>query len=423
MGFEIDLRDFYEGPPGWNDSQHVAPRNLLAFFQWLRERVRWLRAGFEYSGDTGFQDGYPNKPIGTSEPEPMHEHVFHVARLWGHPVPDFEEENPPTETGLGEDADAQCWFAQVRAHRWGWCCGFAQDNRLRIAQHVIDNAIAWLDANGHPGVLPNPEPTDFSNANRELSRLLAYVKAQAEEAGAQPQPDAPAAGAIPEPLRTRAEETLLDAATNWAVPGVVPLIERLRAALGSGDESELLAAHIALAGAIRLPDAERWESTTGGALPVNAIELLAAWVAAGRAPGDLSDDWAPATVAELVLAARCERQAAGDGQGVAAADMGTTGAPAKMRRCDRLAYLAFEYAERKAGQTLTTRKAWDYLREHGIEPDAAHGDPPELKDHNLPAFESFERYLRKAREVKGEQRNTPRAGRRAGGSIVRQKDI
>ena len=46
-----------------------------------------------------------------------------------------------------------------------------------------------------------------------------------------------------------------------------------------------------------------------------------------------------------------------------------------------------------------------------------------LKDYNLPSFETWGRYLRKARRLLGEQKNTPRAGRLRGRSIVGEEDI
>jgi len=87
----------------------------------------------------------------------------------------------------------------------------------------------------------------------------------------------------------------------------------------------------------------------------------------------------------------------------------------------RKAYLAWRYAESKAGRQLTDREAFDWLKENGIPDDA--GDLGELADYKLPAFETFTSYCTKARGILGEQKYSPTAGRPTGKSVVKQSDI
>src|SRR5262249_19239022 len=81
------------------------------------------------------------------------------------------------------------------------------------------------------------------------------------------------------------------------------------------------------------------------------------------------------------------------------------------------AYLSFEYAESKAGKCLKHRDAYDLIKEEGIPEDK--GKLGELIDYELPDYNTWTRYLRQARNVLSEQKNTPRGGRQTRKSIVR----
>ena len=88
----------------------------------------------------------------------------------------------------------------------------------------------------------------------------------------------------------------------------------------------------------------------------------------------------------------------------------------QIARADRLAYLAFCYAESKAGKRLQDRDAYNLLSEEGI-PDTA-GARDDLEGYELPAFDTWARYLRNARRQLGEQKNTCRGGRPHGKSVT-----
>jgi hypothetical protein len=82
----------------------------------------------------------------------------------------------------------------------------------------------------------------------------------------------------------------------------------------------------------------------------------------------------------------------------------------------RNAFQSYEYAVGKQqGQRLTARQAYEWLVEQGL--------PDQLAGYSLPNLDTWERYLRKARLALGEQKNTPRAGRPHGRSVVRQDEI
>jgi hypothetical protein len=114
-----------------------------------------------------------------------------------------------------------------------------------------------------------------------------------------------------------------------------------------------------------------------------------------------------------------EKKGPGDGAGVQA--VGREEQIRQMESAVRLAYLAFDYAESKAGKRLEDREAYDLIKEEGILEGA--GDRGELEDYNLPAFDTWARYVRQARQVLDEQKYTRRAGRRAGKSIVKSNQI
>jgi hypothetical protein len=88
---------------------------------------------------------------------------------------------------------------------------------------------------------------------------------------------------------------------------------------------------------------------------------------------------------------------------------------------ERRAYFALLYAEFKCERTLTTREAWDYLREFGI---GASGDVGELRDYSPPAnFSTFEQQVSKGRNGVDESKHSSRSGRRCGKSIVRRDEF
>jgi hypothetical protein len=88
----------------------------------------------------------------------------------------------------------------------------------------------------------------------------------------------------------------------------------------------------------------------------------------------------------------------------------------RMERAVRLAYLAFYYAESRAGRRLEDREAHELLKEEGI-PEGA-GERGELAEYQLPSFDTWSRYLREARSQLGEQKHTRRSGRQHGKSIM-----
>jgi hypothetical protein len=83
----------------------------------------------------------------------------------------------------------------------------------------------------------------------------------------------------------------------------------------------------------------------------------------------------------------------------------------------RVAYLAFAYAESKAGKQLQDQEAYELLHEEGI-PEGA-GSRGELTEYELPAFDTWSRQLREARKALGEQKYSRRRGRSHGMSIVK----
>ena len=92
-----------------------------------------------------------------------------------------------------------------------------------------------------------------------------------------------------------------------------------------------------------------------------------------------------------------------------------------MSRSVRVAYYAFAYAESKAGRKLQDREAYELLRDEGI-PEHA-GNRRELTEYKLPAFDTWSRQLREAREALGEQKYSRRRGRSHGKSIVKLEEI
>ncbi len=85
------------------------------------------------------------------------------------------------------------------------------------------------------------------------------------------------------------------------------------------------------------------------------------------------------------------------------------------------AFLYYELAEKEAGKRLKDREAYDLLKENGISGEGA--EESELSDNELPAFDTWSRYLRSARKKRGQQKNNRRSGRTTGRSVVRHDEI
>ena len=93
----------------------------------------------------------------------------------------------------------------------------------------------------------------------------------------------------------------------------------------------------------------------------------------------------------------------------------------ELGKAEHKAYQVFLWAESHAGKQLRDQEAYNLFREEGS-PDEL-GKFPDLKDYKLPAFDTWSRQVRSARKILGEQKNSPRAGRNTGRSIVSQNDI
>jgi hypothetical protein len=87
----------------------------------------------------------------------------------------------------------------------------------------------------------------------------------------------------------------------------------------------------------------------------------------------------------------------------------------------RVAYFAFAYAESKAGRKLQDREAYELLRDEGIPEHAGNGG--QLTEYGPPAFDTWSRQLREAREALCEQKYSRRRGRSHGKSIVKLEEI
>ena len=87
-----------------------------------------------------------------------------------------------------------------------------------------------------------------------------------------------------------------------------------------------------------------------------------------------------------------------------------------LRPCEEAAYWSYRHAVDNAPfpKKATDREIHSWLIEKG--PDA-------YSDPNIPSFTAWSRYLRTARRYYGCPKNTPRAGRSPGRSIVRPGDI
>ncbi len=85
-------------------------------------------------------------------------------------------------------------------------------------------------------------------------------------------------------------------------------------------------------------------------------------------------------------------------------DSGPAPITVRLRPCDRLALNQSEYAQLEDSGLATDRDAYDWLKEcNGVD--------------DLRSFETWARYLRRARKALGKQKNLPRRGRPLG-SVV-----
>ncbi len=85
----------------------------------------------------------------------------------------------------------------------------------------------------------------------------------------------------------------------------------------------------------------------------------------------------------------------------------------KLKRSERLAINAYDYATKMCGEALKDQAAYVWLKEHGAE---------EL-DSRLPRFPTWARYLRSARRKSNQSKYSRRADRPAGPSIAKADQI
>lgn len=81
-----------------------------------------------------------------------------------------------------------------------------------------------------------------------------------------------------------------------------------------------------------------------------------------------------------------------------------------MEKRIQLAYLAAQNAEQRCGKILTDRESFEWIKEN------------DMDGYSLPVFDTYTDYLTKARKHTGEQRKTPRGGRK-NRSIVKQSEL
>ena len=81
---------------------------------------------------------------------------------------------------------------------------------------------------------------------------------------------------------------------------------------------------------------------------------------------------------------------------------------AELVPADRKAYLSFEYVQTKAGKKLEDQEAYRLLEEEGI---SEKGDAGELTDYDLPAYDTWTRQVRRARNALGGQKYQSRRNR------------
>lgn len=153
-------------------------------------------------------------------------------------------------------------------------------------------------------------------------------------------------------------------------------------------------------------------------------------VAAGHSPSDLAamHPVALLTLLESAAAARTPAATAPGptgGEGKAGAvtresDPNRYAALDKLTLACRQAYFAFLYAEAKKERRLEDREAYDWIREYGIDESDTFA---ELANYTPPAFDTWARYLRKARKATNERKYRPRYGQALGRSVVRKDEI
>ena len=96
----------------------------------------------------------------------------------------------------------------------------------------------------------------------------------------------------------------------------------------------------------------------------------------------------------------------------------TDGSQQEVRPSILKAYLSYKRGERDVSDNATDREVYEWLKEN--DPD---WKIDALFGYELPSFQTWGRYVRKGRRLRGEQKNHPRAGRQQSGSSVRRSDI
>ena len=92
------------------------------------------------------------------------------------------------------------------------------------------------------------------------------------------------------------------------------------------------------------------------------------------------------------------------------------------------AYYSYSWAERKLTEAgyakVTDRQAYDWFRDNGLPDEREATDlAGELEGYELPAFDTWSRQVRTARDVLRSQKYSRRAGRPTGRSVVRESEI
>jgi len=93
----------------------------------------------------------------------------------------------------------------------------------------------------------------------------------------------------------------------------------------------------------------------------------------------------------------------------------------KLSPAVRKAYLSYLYAEAKAEKRLEDRDAHEWLHENAIDGEGERFGV--LDEYELPAFDSWSRYLRRARKALGEKKYTSRHAKATTRSIVQSDEI
>ena len=190
-------------PPGWNDSETVAPDSLRGLLDWFRKRVAW----YHYLLGDGaiLTDKASGRQLDVDE---YIAHLLHLAKLEGECFPwlDFgpdgnlatltrsvltglnnlrAERGIPTESPGEAEVDIPSLLDKTKLD-WAFMHEGGRQKEY-LAQQSLKNARQWLVFHGHYDAPDRPELTDEVCAERELVRMLKYLAAKA--AGAQPQGD------------------------------------------------------------------------------------------------------------------------------------------------------------------------------------------------------------------------------------------